>query len=79
MIAADIEIEEREREMSSAQNEGSNDMVKLLMEAMQKMTETMETMQKMSDTVVRNIHSIHSNRISSSAKPVRDKSRTSIN
>jgi hypothetical protein len=68
---------ERERGRRSARNEGSNGLVKLFMGGMQKMTETIH------GDDAENVHhrskSIHSNRMSSSAKPVRDKSRTSIN
>jgi len=72
MVGADIEIEERE--MIPAPHEGPNDMFNMFMGAMQKMTETM--VQQVPDTVVKSIHSMHSNNELSSGKPVREKSRT---
>ena len=66
MVGTDIEIEEREKR--SAPHEGPNDMFNMFMEAMQKMTETM--WQHVSDTVVKSIHSMHSNNELISGKPV---------
>jgi hypothetical protein len=74
MVGTDIEIEERV--MRPDPHEGPNDMFNMCMGVMQKVTETMGAMQQMSDTVVKSIHSMHSDNELSSGKPVREKSRT---
>jgi hypothetical protein len=74
MAGADIEIQERE--MRSVPHEGPHDMFNMCMGVMQKVTETMGAMQQMSDSVIKSIHTMHSNNELSSRKPVRNKSRT---